>query len=763
MRQGDGAAAKIHPVLRVGVTGHRPGPKLPDAVAPAVRATVARLFAVISDAAREGRRPSGRRRPLVVVSSLAEGADRIVAEAGLACGAALDVVLPAPRAFYERDFTTTASKATTARSWPTARSVVELEEPDGRVAMERGYEAAGLLMLDSSDLLITVWDEGPAAGIGGTGNIVERAARRGMPIVLVNPAAPGEARLLRPGAPDALRRPSRRRGAADRRRGSPPCPPWFRRHNRPSGARPSLNGGRARPRRRRSALLRRAEASAWLSRTHSSKSCTRCRSSRDCGAGPQTAFAAARIRRGERRGAGRRGGVQVRERDRDLTALVDPGRGWLGSGACGAARRRGGDRRSDRSARMTVSDDLTARLCAPRLMAEMTFLMRFQDMTPRIVFVVFPGFELLDLSGPLAVFADANSVAGCDYDLRVVSDAGGLVVSSTVVAVSTEKADASAPLDTLIVVGGPLETVRTPDGETLALIIRLAARARRVASVCTGAFLLASAGLLMGRRATTHWKFAAELQARAPDTRVDADAIFITDGRIWSSAGVTAGIDLALALVEEDRGQEISRTVARGMVVYHRRLGGQSQYSALLDMEPPSDRVRRVLSFMREHLHEPLPVSRLAEAARLSDRQFARIFRAETGVSPAKSVERLRAEAARPIVEGTAQPMGSIAESVGFADAKRMNQAFIRAFGQTPQALRRNHRAAPLARGSIEAAAITHDGDGEGDRGESRHRRHVAPDRHRTFAAHQDVAGGADVVGQRNGLPDRLRPPAACH
>ncbi len=310
-------------------------------------------------------------------------------------------------------------------------------------------------------------------------------------------------------------------------------------------------------------------------------------------------------------------------------------------------------------------------------------------MTRRVVFVVYPGFELLDLSGPLAAFVDANSLAEAAYRLEVVSARGGQVCSWAGVVIATDKADTITSLDTLIVVGGALEAVREPPADSLALITRLAGPARRIASVCTGAFLLARVGLLDGRRAATHWKFAAELQAWTPRARVDPDPIFVNDGRIWSSAGVTAGIDLALALIEADLGQAVSRAVARGLVVYHRRLGGQSQYSALLDLDPPSDRIRRALSFMREHLGEPLRVSRLAEAASLSERQFARAFKAETGSSPAKAVERLRAEAARPMVEDTAQAMGLIARSVGFSDSERMSQAFVRAFGQTPQALRR--------------------------------------------------------------------------
>jgi transcriptional regulator GlxA family with amidase domain len=309
-----------------------------------------------------------------------------------------------------------------------------------------------------------------------------------------------------------------------------------------------------------------------------------------------------------------------------------------------------------------------------------------------IAFMAFPGFDLLDLGETIAVFKDASHLHGGGYSLHLISPSGGLVASSSGIEVVTER-PGTDPLDTLIVLGGSPEAVCTPEPGLLASILRLASLARRVASTCTGAFLLAAAGLLQGRRATTHWRFAAELQARFPSTRIDADKIFVRDGNIWSSAGGTAGIDLALALVEDDRGREVSRQVARGLVVYHRRLGGQSQYSTLLDLDPPSDRIRRALAFAREHLHERLPVARLAEVASLSERQFTRAFLAETGMTPAKAVLRLRTEAARPHVEGGRQPLEVVARSVGFADSEQMRGAFVAAFGQAPRAIRRLSRA----------------------------------------------------------------------
>jgi transcriptional regulator GlxA family with amidase domain len=217
---------------------------------------------------------------------------------------------------------------------------------------------------------------------------------------------------------------------------------------------------------------------------------------------------------------------------------------------------------------------------------------------------------------------------------------------------------------------------------------------RRVAAPCTGAFILAEAGILNGRHATTHWAYARELQARFPQVKVDEDRIFIIDGPVWTSAGMTAGIDLALAMVEKDLGIEIARMVAKKMVVYHRRAGGQSQFSTLLELEPKSDRIQSALSYARRNLKTALSVEQLAEVANLSPRQFSRAFRAETGQSPAKAVENLRVEAARLLMEQGQLPIDVVARETGFADRERMRRAFLRAFGQPPQAIRRAGRVA---------------------------------------------------------------------
>jgi transcriptional regulator GlxA family with amidase domain len=208
------------------------------------------------------------------------------------------------------------------------------------------------------------------------------------------------------------------------------------------------------------------------------------------------------------------------------------------------------------------------------------------------------------------------------------------------------------------------------------------------ASICVGAFTLAEAGILDGRRATTHRLFAHELQSRFPKIKVEMDRIFIADGPVWTSAGMTAGIDLAPGLVERDIGDEAARRVAKMLVLHHRRSGGQSQHSALLELDAKSDRVQDALIFARRNLHEPLSVERLAEAAHLSPRQFSRVFRAETGQSRAKAIENLRLKAARLMLEQGRHPVETIAKETGFGDRERMRRAFLRAFGQTPQAIR---------------------------------------------------------------------------
>lgn len=307
-----------------------------------------------------------------------------------------------------------------------------------------------------------------------------------------------------------------------------------------------------------------------------------------------------------------------------------------------------------------------------------------------IGFYIPPRHQLLDLAGPLDAFDAANAATGRQlYRWRFLSRTGGPMTSRAGLPIETTPTD-DAALDTLLVIGGAMDAMR--DEQEVAAVRRLAGRATRIASVCTGAFLLAAAGLLDGRRVTTHWSRARELQDSFPAVSVEADRIYVADDSLWTSAGITAGIDLALALIEADHGVDLAREVSRELVVYHRRPGGQSQFSALSQMEPDSDRMRVALAFAREHLSEPLPVDRLAEAARLSPRQFGRSFRKETGETPAKAIERLRVEAAYLRLQDGSEPVDVIARAVGFNDPERMRRAFLARYGHPPQAIRRMAR-----------------------------------------------------------------------
>jgi transcriptional regulator GlxA family with amidase domain len=308
----------------------------------------------------------------------------------------------------------------------------------------------------------------------------------------------------------------------------------------------------------------------------------------------------------------------------------------------------------------------------------------------RVGFIVLPGFQVMSV-GALCVFEFANKEVGeAVYDVHLLSETGGSIRSSIGISVATEPFD-DANFGTLIVGGSAFIGSLTPG--VIKFMRQALTRCRRVAATCTGAFVLAEAGLLDGRRATTHWNRARELQARFPQVKVEADRIFIIDGSVWTSAGMTAGIDLVLAMVEQDLGADVARAVARQLVVYHRRAGGQSQFSALLDLEPKSDRIQSALAYAKRNLDKPMTVGQLAAAAHLSPRQFSRAFRAETGQSPAKAVENLRVEAARLMMEQSRHPIDVIARQTGFADRDRMRRAFLRAFGQPPQLIRRNARA----------------------------------------------------------------------
>jgi transcriptional regulator GlxA family with amidase domain len=310
----------------------------------------------------------------------------------------------------------------------------------------------------------------------------------------------------------------------------------------------------------------------------------------------------------------------------------------------------------------------------------------------RVGLIVPHDFQLLSLA-PLAAFELAKPPsAESPYELVLLSEHGGLVRSSSGLAVETTAFGDSA-FDTLIVGAISKFDEMPPSTASLIAFVQEAAKlSRRTASFCNGAFVLAEAGLLDGRRATTHWVQAGSFRARFPDVRMEEDRIFISDGPIWTSAGMTAGIDLVLAMIEQDLGPEVAKMVARLLVINQRRMGGQTQHSAFLDLVPRSDRIDAVLTHIRLNLRSALAVEDLAEVARLSPRQCSRAFLAETGRSLAKAVEQLRLEAARFMIEEGRHSVNIVAQDTGFADRERMRRAFLRTFGLPPQALRRNAR-----------------------------------------------------------------------
>lgn len=312
-------------------------------------------------------------------------------------------------------------------------------------------------------------------------------------------------------------------------------------------------------------------------------------------------------------------------------------------------------------------------------------------MTRDIGFLIFPDFQLLDAAGPISAFEIAGRYVPGAYRLHLLARDPGPVASSSGVAMTARAFAEAPPLDTLIVSGG--EGTRSPAicEATLAFARDTFRSARRTASVCSGTYVLAAAGLLDGRRATTHWQRSQDFQRRYPTVRLEPDRIFVQDGPLWSSAGITAGIDMALAMIGADLGEEVARRTAQQLVVYHRRPGGQSQFSALLEMQ--GGRFDGLLAWARENLALPLTVDQLARQAAMSPRNFARQFTVETGNTPAKAVERLRVEAARALLDHQPLQVEDVALETGFGDQERMRRAFIRAFGQPPQALRRAARA----------------------------------------------------------------------
>lgn len=303
-----------------------------------------------------------------------------------------------------------------------------------------------------------------------------------------------------------------------------------------------------------------------------------------------------------------------------------------------------------------------------------------------VALVVYPQFQALSLSVG-SVFECANLLHGTPaYRFTLVSETGGAIVSSQGFSVSTEVLGVAGGYDTIIV-SGYLE-LGEASPELLTCLSSASSQSRRIASLCTGIFVLAEAGLLEGKRVATHWLHAPEFKKRHPTIRIDDDRLFVVDGQIWTGAGMSAGVDLALAMVENDLGPDLARRVARKLVIAQRRGAEQSQLSALLEIDPKSDRVQLAMAYARENLRSDLSVEALADVARLSPRQFSRVFREETGKTPAKAVESLRIEAARVMMETSRHPVEVVARETGFGDRERMRQAFLRAYGKPPKLMR---------------------------------------------------------------------------
>ncbi|MBI3478971.1 MAG: DJ-1/PfpI family protein [Nitrosomonadales bacterium] len=296
-----------------------------------------------------------------------------------------------------------------------------------------------------------------------------------------------------------------------------------------------------------------------------------------------------------------------------------------------------------------------------------------------IVFLLYPDFQLLDAAGPIAAFEMASRLRPGAYRIVLASQHGGRIVSSAGIELDTSDIEKIAGIDTLLVAGGDGAQASAADAGMTELISQCAARTRRIASVCTGAYLLAAAGLLKGKKATTHWRSSADFSRRFADVLLDADRIYVKDGHVWTAAGISAGIDLSLALIEEDLGEQIARQVAQQLVVYYRRPGGQSQHSALLEMS--GGRFTGLLDYIRTNLSKPLQVSDLADRVCMSPRHFARMFMQETGMTPARAVERLRVEAASAILQNSGGAMQVVAHQCGFSNAEQMRRAFLRCKG----------------------------------------------------------------------------------
>jgi len=318
---------------------------------------------------------------------------------------------------------------------------------------------------------------------------------------------------------------------------------------------------------------------------------------------------------------------------------------------------------------------------------------RFPPNASRVVEILaFPSVQLLDVTGPLQVFATANEMAAggskgvAPYLLGVVAPGGASVMTSSGLALLAQPLPPMDRVpDTLLVAGGPGVQQAASDTLLVDWLRDRAGRMRRVGSVCTGAFLLAEAGVLNGRRAVTHWSVCTDFARRFPAVRVETDPIFLRDGSVWTSAGVTAGIDLALALMQEDLGRSIALAVARYLVVFLKRPGGQAQFSAALSLQIAEDRFGMLHEWIAEHLTDDLSLRALARQAAMSERSFSRHYAEATGLTPARAVEHLRVEAARRMLSDSQLPVKRIAQRCGFGSEETMRRSFLRVLSVAPQ------------------------------------------------------------------------------
>ncbi|RON66005.1 AraC family transcriptional regulator [Pseudomonas fluorescens] len=330
---------------------------------------------------------------------------------------------------------------------------------------------------------------------------------------------------------------------------------------------------------------------------------------------------------------------------------------------------------------------------------------------PKAIHVLaFANMQILDVTGPLQVFASANDIARqrglpIPYAPSVIASGGGAVMSSAGLAVLAEPLP-EAPSDTLIIAGGWGIYPAAEDVLLVDWVREHGAKCRRVASVCTGAFLLAASGWLDGRRVVTHWTRCEQLAQQHPNLHVEANPIFINDGPVWTSAGVTAGIDLALAMVEEDLGRDIALDVARHLVVFLKRPGGQSQFSVTLSLQNQGNRFDELHAWIAEHLTCDLGIPTLAEQAGMSERSFVRHYRADTGQTPARAIELIRVETARRLLSDTGLPVKRIAANCGFGSEETLRRSFLRAIGVTPQAYRERFSVHASADSSIDTDVI---------------------------------------------------------